>query len=191
MTKMAQNYQEATSKILIVFDINGTILKKIKKDNHIRNDLITGTRCLRPFAEKLAEFLNKSNIDYAFWTTQKDKKAEKSINALLNHGFTNAKFIWKGGDCKKHNIKDLSLIVKKYPEYRGENILIVDDTDSKIINKERYIKVTTFQLKNLEIDEELLHLENYFATMIRNLNLNESSCTEYLSKNKYSHHVSS
>ena len=187
---MAQNSQQISSKILIVFDINGTIMKKIKKDTDIKNSLITGTRCLRPFAPKLAEFLNKSNIDYAFWTTQKNEKAEKSIKALLNYGFTNAKFIWKGNDCKRHNIKDLSLIVKKFPEYRGENILIVDDTDSKIINKERFIKVNTFHLKNLEMDEELLHLESYLAFMVRNLDLNKSNCIEYLNKNKYSYRLS-
>ena len=183
---MAQNLDQVRRKILLVFDINGTLLKKIDGNNQIKNSLITDTRCLRPFAPQLAEFLNNANVDYAFWTTQKNQKAEKSVSALLKFGFTNSKFIWKGNDCKRRNIKDLSQIVEQFPEYIAENILIIDDTSSKIINKERFIKVSTFCLDDLETDKELLYLKNYLTTLINNLNLNESNCVEYLQKNKYS-----
>jgi hypothetical protein len=183
--------QQLKNKMLIIFDINGTLLKKIDKEqsSKIKSDLIFGTRCLRPHAPQLAQFLNENFFDYGFWTTQNGDKAEISYNAILEFGFKNAKLFWKGINCKKRHIKDLSLKAEQFPEYKQENILIIDDSYHKIINRERFIKVKTFHLNELDSDKELLYLSDYLATMKRNLNLNQSNIIEYLERIKFSNKI--
>ena len=73
--------EEKTTKILVVFDINGTLLTRSKQVQiHSESPLINGSICMRPHTRELAEFLNKNNIDYAFWTTQGEKKLKRHLN---------------------------------------------------------------------------------------------------------------
>ena len=174
-------------KILIVFDINGTLVTRIKKNLHILSNLVNGSICVRPHANQLAKFLNEKNIDYGFWTTQSDSKADSSFNALQKFGFSNAKFLWKSDKCVNNYIKDLSVVAKHYPEYNPNNIIIVDDSEHKIKDKDRFIKVTTFHMFNIQSDNEMIILHDYLNHLFEKLNNNREydDCLSYMNKNKY------
>jgi hypothetical protein len=174
------------NRILIIFDINGTLLTRIGKNMSIQSDLIDGSICLRPHANKLADFLNENNIDYAFWTTQSEQKAESSFCSLQKFGFTNAKFLWKKDQCTNKYIKDLSVVAREYPMYNTSNIIIVDDSDHKIIDKDRYIRISSFNIYNLTRDNELMMLLDYIKHMVKLINMKKcSDCVSFMCKNYY------
>jgi hypothetical protein len=191
---MAENFvsnvnEEKVSKILVVFDINGTLLTRIKKFqvNPESSHLISGTICMRPHATELAEFLNENNIDYAFWTTQGEKKAEEAFECLKQFGFINSKFSWKSDMCVKRCIKDLRVVQENFPEYNKNNIIIVDDSDHKIVDKDRFIKITSFNIYNLANDDGLIILHDYIKRLFKSLNQkNFDDCCLFMRKNPFS-----
>lgn len=172
------------SKILVVFDLNGTLLTRIGRNRLFKSDLLFGSVCLRPHSPQLAKFLN-SNVDYAFWTTQSEHKANESVKALYEIGFTKPKFFWKGDKCVKGYIKDLDIVADEFKEYNPRNIIIVDDSDHKIIHKDQFILVSGFNIYKCDHDSELITLTNYLKKMLQYTYQNDIDCIEFMKTHKY------
>ena len=101
------------------------------------------------------------------------KKAEESFEALKKFGFINAKFLWKRDKCKNGYIKDLSVVAENFPEYNSNNIIIVDDSDHKIINRDRFIKISSFNIYSVSYDDRLVILRDYIKRLLKNIKENK------------------
>ncbi|KCZ82231.1 hypothetical protein H312_00254 [Anncaliia algerae PRA339] len=102
---------------MIVFDINGTLLKRVKRTEkeHIRNleknqflpishDSIYNYY-FRKDLDKLSSFLDTNSVPYCFWTTMFEKNANICTELLKTVGFTKYLKIYNQDQCLIGNNK--------------------------------------------------------------------------------------
>ncbi|KAI5180701.1 hypothetical protein NEOKW01_0985 [Nematocida sp. AWRm80] len=130
-----------TSNKIFVFDINGTLLKRVKTDKptylKVRNaDAILPT-CkdlvyIRPHISKLIEFLHSNNIRYVLWTTAMEHNAIHLVNFLKKEGLNQpltTLYYTQSLPLPDHpykRYKDMNHLAKKY-NIPVENIYLIDD----------------------------------------------------------------
>ncbi|KAI5189973.1 hypothetical protein NECID01_0768 [Nematocida sp. AWRm77] len=165
--------------IFLVFDLNGTLLKRVKEDKQrimaIRNpdgrvppcnDLIY----LRPHIGQLAEFLHKHGISYVFWTTAMEHNGVYLLNAVTETGMNQHKgsfFYTHSTPIKGHpykRSKDLKLISTKY-SVPLEQIRLIDDEEIKSMYPGLHIPISEYSPENQE-DTALLSLISTLSSII-------------------------
>ncbi|KAG0436822.1 hypothetical protein DMUE_4033 [Dictyocoela muelleri] len=138
------------SKILWVFDINGTLLKRPSKIFPTKENIT-----FRPYLNRLVKFLHTHNYNYIFWTNAHPDVAFQLYKLLIEFGFTRSKGVKHFYDCKLINkvaVKDLRI-------FRNESYLI-DDSRQKNVETNNYIHIPKFVSGDCEILKliEKLHL---------------------------------
>lgn len=131
---------------LLVFDINGTLLRRKKKVYPTLE-----TIKFRPHLEKLVKFLHTHNLEYIFWTTALPKDAFQLLKILKEFGFTKSRGVKHFYDCKYFNKK----FVKDLRIFKEKSILI-DDCVKKSMDGNEILLVSKF-VSDCE-DSEILRL---------------------------------
>lgn len=152
------------AKFLAVFDINGTLLKRLHKTNpELRKLALQGVECdhryrqyfvfERPGLRILVEFLDTHDVDYAFWTTARANNAGFLIDHLASVGFTRCRRRYSQMDCKvgkRRFDSDASLWVKDLwvaAQDHGVDIrscILVDDSVDKSVHTQNFICCSEF-----------------------------------------------
>lgn len=168
--------------VLIVLDING-VLGDVRKRTaitvrHRSPDVILPTRqpfYLRPNAP---HFIAKCNVlgAVALWTSRKEVNAAPIEKYLEVHDcITSDTIRMHGEDCGLvvdfHPIKDACVLRLKYPQYKNEHIIFVDDSPDNIMldaNSE-IIPVRTYNAaREKRVDYELLDVYRKIERIIKN-----------------------
>ena len=176
-------------KILIVLDLNGTILHRIIKTGSttIEDSFVKiakmGKHSLyaRPYLKDFFDFLVKY-FDVAVWTSAEERNALAMIDSLstsVPNCTRNAfKFIWSRNMCtlqeqslplgssyiKPLALKKLSKIWQKFPtEFDYRNTIIIDDSEEKIHDIDNLLLVPTLDVSipTATLDTALLQLIDY------------------------------
>lgn len=114
--------QLARRKLLVIFDLDGTLL--------ISRDGPTGKRfILRPGARSILRCLSWFGIDTAIWTAGTRDYALAAVDVLYSH--TSPLFVMSREDCFNFGThrqeKPLVHVWAFFPQYDGSNTVIVDD----------------------------------------------------------------
>lgn len=129
------------SKILWVFDINGTLLKRPPRVFPTKENIK-----FRPYLQRLVKFLHEHNSDYIFWTNAHPKSANQLFSLLKEFGFTRSKGVKNFYDCKLIN----NIPVKDLRVFETECFLI-DDSAEKSVSTNNYIPIPKFIDEDFEI----------------------------------------
>ena len=169
------------NKILIVFDYNGTLAKRIGKQDYLTWDKDVLERRVntynasqmndsqktyifhRPGIQELQEFFTKNSefISYSLWTSKNEDSMSFPLEQLKNKFDFVPKHSWFGD-----YIKDLKRINKGY---NIDNILLVDDTKVKANINKNFINIKSFRLRanfNENVDSELFKLIEYLNKLL-------------------------
>lgn len=174
----------AKKRLLLVFDLNGTILYR-----HSHSSLSTTLeKCgnangraiyARPHLEELVR-ATFSAFDVAVWTSAEEQNAIPMVDSLKSFGFLreNLKFLWSRSRCKvvprtseeikraqeeKNTpslyvkpvaLKDLACLWKEMPEYSEENTLIIDDSLEKICQPQNSIVISGFSANSPRAEDD-------------------------------------
>lgn len=124
-------------KILVLFDLNGTLIDRSKERNKYGKQIYK----IRPGWKTLVNYLSKSQLFcVGLWTSAMRHNMIHIVNKLLGNRRI-ACFLHRGNVCLKDEmgkeewstVKDLRFIWKKSGDYWNErNTIIVDDTPSKV-----------------------------------------------------------
>ena len=114
--------QLARRKLLVIFDLDGTLL--------ISRDGPTGKRfILRSGARSILRCLSWFGIDTAIWTAGTRDYALAAVDVLYSH--TRPLFVMSREDCSDFGTyrqeKPLVHVWAFFPQYDGSNTVIVDD----------------------------------------------------------------
>ncbi|KAI5184592.1 hypothetical protein NEHOM01_0267 [Nematocida homosporus] len=164
---------------LFVFDINGTLLSRVKKQKHrfLTNkapdfilpscsDLIY----FRPYLSELVSFLHSQQIKYVLWTTAMEHNAVHLVNGLIGQGldqaiehlyFSTAKPI-PGHPYKRY--KDMQIISDKH-QVPIERIFLVDDEVEKCVPKSCHLPIAEYDPLNAE-DRAILDIIDQIKNII-------------------------
>lgn len=148
---------------MLVFDINGTLLKRIlKKEHTIINELAasnifhhiktkTHLVYLRPHLDILAELLHSHNVPYTFWSTCLYENTKILVDCLApiftrHIGFLSQNecsrdpFLTKKDGKGPVWLKDLSIVKKMY----GYECVLIDDSFEKCVDKNNLVLAESF-----------------------------------------------
>lgn len=163
---MAAQDSVVSNKLLVVFDLNGTLMWS-------RRD---GTVIARPHFDSLlkclAELHSKELIEIGTWTARTRSVSMNNVRSLFPVTVPRL-FAFDRSDCSLHPtkrneiIKDLNRVWELYPQYSIKNTIIVDDTPDKIYYSQMkaLYAVPTFRAcaAEPEPDVTLLHLCQYLT----------------------------
>lgn len=193
-------------KCLLVFDLNGTLLKRVKKlnkhqikvhlDKHSQNiyGFEDSVVYIRPHLNNLAQFLHHNHIDHAIWTSTRRRDAKNLYDLVQQYGFKNEKFYWTRKKCSKianYNLKsllkakDLHQVWNEYQEYNPNNVILVDDSLFKATCNEHLINLKTFKIDEHETDNELELLIQYLKKMFEWKQNTGKTCFEFMQQQKF------
>lgn len=168
----------STKEFLIVFDVNGTLLKRVNKTEtglikRLKEANIQQVHednyfhyYIRTHIGLLNEFLIKNKIEFVFWSTMYESNLLRTLNVLYKFGF---KDHLEDNFCRDHCkvgktkgkikaskwVKDLS-IPANYYGYKVENCVLIDDDFEKVYNDNNYFLVKEFD--PLVEDDEILRI---------------------------------
>jgi len=146
-------------KYLIVFDINGTLIKKCRKGKSEPKeyeqkgrmpDKVTSKFILyeRPLLGVLLKFLKTHEVTYILWTTGMEANAKVLVDYLESLGFDEhigwySQIDCKAGKCKVDSdanlwIKDLDMVARNHG-FDVERCILVDDSVDKSIYDQNLI----------------------------------------------------
>jgi hydroxymethylpyrimidine pyrophosphatase-like HAD family hydrolase len=145
-------------KKLIIFDLNGVLIKKCAK-----------CVIVRPY---LLEFINYclKNFKVGIWSSRPYRGICQIIEDIINQKKLTQEQINQFLFIKGKGIhKDLRHIWKLYPQYNENNTLLLDNTISKInMNPEKsFIHLKTWNMKDIE-DNNALNENGYIRQLIEN-----------------------
>jgi NLI interacting factor-like phosphatase len=164
------------SPVLIIFDINGTLLERIKNSK----DLAYASKSkwqyenfgiyTRPYAREMLEELRAFGYKFGLWTTMNQSFAvtvgQKFITPPFKMEFTiGGHFCKRVGNAK---VKDLSVIfndlrIDRTERWADHNTILVDDTKEKgRMNADNMIVIPTFDSRKDPLDLKLVVLLEYF-----------------------------
>jgi hypothetical protein len=166
------------SPILIIFDINGTLLERIKNSK----DLAYASKSkwqyenfgiyTRPYAREMLEELGAFGYKFGLWTTMNQSFATTVGQKFITPPFK-MEFTIGGHFCKRvgnAKVKDLSVIyndlrIDRTEKWADHNTILVDDTKEKgRMNAENMIVIPTFDSRKDPLDLKLVTLLEYFKT---------------------------
>ena len=171
------------NKILIVFDYNGTLAKRVEKSDysHWEKDVLERRLEIysaltineerksfifhRPGIKELREFfeVNKDFMSYSIWTSKNEEYMKVPLQALKEKFDFVPEKVWCGDF-----IKDLRRINSGY---NVDNTILVDDSVFKANMNRNFINIKNFRLKNREDESkrdcELFKLIDYFNEMLK------------------------
>lgn len=171
---------------MFVFDLNGTLLKRISKPSQdikklaAKNIYPVGETKIhfiffRPHLNDLADFLHTNKIPYIFWSTATYENTEILVK-LLKPIFLNVKGFLsyqecevgkEKGDIKAEKwVKNLEKTRKLFGVSDFNNLYLIDDSVEKVYNDQNYIPIKRF---NGENDDEILFLIENLKGVINNL----------------------
>lgn len=169
----------AATDLFLVFDLNGTLLRRVKADKErmmaLRNpegrlpgcnDLIY----VRPHLSELLAFLHEQHIPYVFWTTAMEHNAVHLLEAITSRGMNQHRgsfFFSHATPIPEHpykRLKDLAVVAAKY-QIPLANIRLVDDEVIKCSSPELHIPIDEYNPENAE-DTALLSLITTLTALI-------------------------
>ncbi|KAI7898416.1 HAD-like domain-containing protein, partial [Cokeromyces recurvatus] len=163
-------------KQLLVLDLNGTLISRIKRPN--------GGFYLRPHHSTFFDYIF-SNFVVMIWSSAQKHSVEAMCKVIdyplqlvwdrSHFGLSTAEFY-----SKIDTIKDLDKVWEVLPEFNAANTIVLDDTPFKLV-KQPYnlIKVSTFQHGD-KCDHELFHVIDYLKTIQL-----QSNVTNFVKNNPY------
>lgn len=156
------------NKKLLVLDIDYTLM------DH-RSTAQTASELMRPY---LHEFLTAAYQDYdiVIWSATSMRYIKAKMDELRVSTNPNYKIIFyldSAAMISVHsqkygllNVKPLSVIWGKFPQYTAKNTIMFDDTRRNfLMNPQNGLKIKAFREahKNRDTDQELLHLSRYLS----------------------------
>lgn len=147
----------------IVFDINGTLVRRYFFDDDevipeiTKKDVVRRFRdhlvFFRPHLNDLCEFLEKNNIKYVFWSTMTPRNTRNYVKMLKEMGFKSFIGYYDGAYCKvgtnrgkviaKKWVKDLRLISETY-NVPLEKCVLIDDDEVKRAEGCKFIDIKEY-----------------------------------------------
>lgn len=191
---MATRPSRPPSKILIVLDLNGTLMHRIGSQQlkllHSREpplpppDNVLGGKKIyyRPHLDRFLEFLF-ARFQVGTWTSALEKNAIHMVTSLIpEHLRSQLKFNWTRERCtlvgpaKDHaSIKDLHKLwsdpIAQSNGWTYRNTILIDDTDDKAArNPQNALHLRAFDVTDPSLDWEgdgtLLVVENYLSGLL-------------------------
>lgn len=162
---------------LLILDLDETLLFATEEPLRVQEDFIVGQYhvYLRPHVKRFLHFCF-SNFEVAVWTSSTADYAIE-ISKHLFPSLTVLSFLWARNRCTRrfdyetgetYWVKDLKKVRRK--GYNLEQVIVVDDTASKLERSYgNLIRVREFNGE--QGDDELLLLEQYLETIIKEANL--------------------
>ncbi|KAI8912682.1 NLI interacting factor [Gorgonomyces haynaldii] len=157
-------------RILVVLDLNGTLLCRIRKGGDRKllsknpfkpekpDHSISGTKIyLRPNCRKfLGELFGMDHVQVAVWTSMQQQNADPLVEFVFGKYRDRLLFVWYRPQCdgapldqqaKGKVRKPLGKIWDVYSEYNHKNTILVDDSKSKALdNPKNLYLVPEFEL---------------------------------------------
>jgi hypothetical protein len=117
-----QHILTRANKLLVIFDLDGTLL--ISKDEPYNRRFI-----LREGVRRFFRRLSWLGIDIAIWTAATKEYAEQAVDCIFTH--SSPVFVMSRDDCvgvgTPYQEKPLARVWSQFPEYNETNTIIVDD----------------------------------------------------------------
>ncbi|KAM0672274.1 hypothetical protein OCOL_000490 [Ordospora colligata] len=172
-------------KYLIVFDINGTLIKRYRKYSEelkryesmgIVADKVSGAFAFydRPHLDVLLKFLKTHEVSYILWTTGMEKNAKIFVEHLESLGFDEHIGSYSQIDCKagKYKIdssadlwvKDLDIVAKDHG-FDVERCILVDDSLDKSLYNQNLICCKEYDPENYD-DDGIMEICRYLDAFI-------------------------
>lgn len=151
-------------KKLVIFDMNGVLCHRCKKNNTINGFKIIKNKRLSVIVRPgIIDFLNRCLEDYdiAFWTSGSERALSDFINYIADRLDFNPLFIWYHG-----KIKDIKLVLEEYSDYTEDNIVIIDDTYKKISMNKNFIVPDKFDITTNDINFHIEKLEDLYYEIV-------------------------
>ncbi|KAI5192468.1 hypothetical protein NEMIN01_2032 [Nematocida minor] len=156
---------------IFVFDLNGTLLTRVKenKGEHLkvrdadeilpsRGDLIY----IRPHLDALASYLHENKIKYVLWTTAMEHNGVHLVNAVKKRGldkYLGTLFHSHSTPVVSHpfkRAKNMKVIADLY-NTEIENVFLIDDEIIKCVPESAYIPISEYSPMNTK-DDALLQI---------------------------------
>lgn len=146
---------------IVVFDLNGTLLKRIKKDERSTIQSLEAQEIfadasydryyiyIRPHIKTLAEFLHTHDVNYIFWSTCTRPHLTKLIGFIKDVMYNYCGFFcqdeciagkYKGNSKADKWVKNLEVVKRKY----NKDAILVDDGIEKRFEDQPMILVKEF-----------------------------------------------
>ncbi|KAH9385669.1 uncharacterized protein NEMAJ01_0565 [Nematocida major] len=160
----------SSSKKVFVFDLNGTLLARVKENKgklmkmQEPDGVLSGPGdliYLRPHLGELVEFLHKNNVQYALWTTAMEHNGVRLASMVEKAGMTKAlgKYYHAHSEPIKGHPYKRSKNMQVVASATGvsiEDVFLIDDEVLKCIPVSCHIPIEEY--KPLEEDTELLRI---------------------------------
>lgn len=173
------------AKFLVAFDINGTLLRKLHKNNECVKPLASrGIRhdfrykqyfvYVRPHLDMLVKFIESHDTNYVLWTTARTDNARYLTRYLECLGLDKGIRHYSQADCKVGKVKiesDADLwvkdlrIVSENHSVDLKNCVLVDDSVDKSIHDQNFICCPQFMPgeDDTGIIQICRHLDKFFG----------------------------
>jgi len=157
-----------TSKILLVFDLDETLIYATTETLRIREDFTIGNYFVykRPYLDELLKETS-AIFDLGIWSSATEMYVNEMIRNIQQEG-TSFKFTWSREHCTMHYDKDWNdyVYLKKLSKlenfgYSLNRILMVEDTPRNL--QQNYGNAIIVSHFKGTPDSELLQLKNYLT----------------------------
>lgn len=129
-------------KKLIVFDLNGVLIKRQYDPNRLKSIAYGAKRIGNHIVSKI-EYIDFNRLgkyyDIAVWSSMNQRNINRYLEYIFGDFRKNLKFVFSERECYKEErvgkplfTKDSIKILQKFPLYSIDDIIIVDDSLEKI-----------------------------------------------------------
>ena len=161
-------------KFLIILDINGVLLERVRGSTDAKPDFVVNkTKCyLRPGVGKFLKWLHH-RFDVAVWSSTMPHNTIPLVKKIWGKRMNNLKFIFTQNQCthdgmigeKPILLKDLQRVWDIMPWYDKLNTILIDDSPYKSTNNPSYAcyHPTTY---SHETNEDMTEIRVYLERLV-------------------------